>query len=145
MTERTPEFGTPHPASNVVIRSAAYVVVRDAKDRILVVRAKPGLFLPGGGAQSGETPDATVMREVLEELGTTVALHRRLGNAVQHFSANGIRYKMNAVFFAGSVREQLLGSGEHEFAWMDVESLMSDLYHECHAWGVRLALEDVSK
>jgi 8-oxo-dGTP diphosphatase len=59
-------------------RIAAYGVVRDDEDRILLARAAPMLtlrgrwFLPGGGVQHGESPPESLQREIAEESGLTI-------------------------------------------------------------------------
>jgi 8-oxo-dGTP diphosphatase len=59
-------------------RIAAYGVVRDDEDRILLARAAPLLtlrgrwFLPGGGVQHGESPPESLQREIAEESGLTI-------------------------------------------------------------------------
>lgn len=59
-------------------RIAAYGVVRDDEDRLLLARAAPRLtlrgrwFLPGGGVQHGENPEDSLRREIAEESGLTV-------------------------------------------------------------------------
>ena len=59
-------------------RIAAYGVVRDDEDRLLLARAAPMLtlrgrwFLPGGGVQHGESPTDSLRREIAEESGLTV-------------------------------------------------------------------------
>jgi ADP-ribose pyrophosphatase YjhB (NUDIX family) len=66
------------PAEKERQRIAAYGVVRDDEDRILLARAAPMLtlrgrwFLPGGGVQHGESPSDSVRREIAEESGLTV-------------------------------------------------------------------------
>lgn len=66
------------PAEKERQRIAAYGVVRDDEDRILLARAAPLLtlrgrwFLPGGGVQHGESPTDSLRREIAEESGLTV-------------------------------------------------------------------------
>lgn len=60
-------------------RIGAYAVCRDG-DRVLLCRASatdtlPGMwYLPGGGVEQGEHPRDTVVRELAEETGLTVAV-----------------------------------------------------------------------
>ena len=141
MSETTPEFGTPKPEAEVVSRSAAYAVTRDAEGRFLVVRGESGLFLPGGGAKTGESPESTVLREILEEVGAKAVVLSYLGHAVQHFSAHGVEFLANMQFFVASVEQGDVGSGEHEVLWLHAAELSGRFYHESHEWAVRSALE----
>jgi 8-oxo-dGTP diphosphatase len=66
------------PAEKERQRIAAYGIVRDDEDRLLLARAAPLLslrgrwFLPGGGVQHGESPADSLRREIAEESGLTV-------------------------------------------------------------------------
>ena len=59
-------------------RIAAYGLVRDDEERLLLARAAPRLtlrgrwFLPGGGVQHGESPPDSLRREIAEESGLTI-------------------------------------------------------------------------
>jgi len=61
-------------------RIAAYGVCRDGDGRILLARASSALalqgrwFLPGGGVDHGESPTASLTREMEEEAGLAVAV-----------------------------------------------------------------------
>jgi ADP-ribose pyrophosphatase YjhB (NUDIX family) len=120
-------------------RPAAYAVVRDAFGRVATVRTAGGHFLPGGGSLAGESPEETVAREVREELAREVRLLRELGRAVQHFRADGRRYRMAAVFFAAEFAGAPAGAGEHELLWLVPAEFDAAFFHECHAWAARLA------
>jgi 8-oxo-dGTP diphosphatase len=58
-------------------RIAAYAVLTDSQDRLLLVKAAPEdsgrWFLPGGGVEFGEDPESGLRREVEEETGQIVA------------------------------------------------------------------------
>ena len=68
----------PVPAEKERQRIAAYGVVRDDEDRLLLARAAPMLtlrgrwFLPGGGVDHGERPEDSLRREIAEESGLTI-------------------------------------------------------------------------
>jgi 8-oxo-dGTP pyrophosphatase MutT (NUDIX family) len=54
---------------------------RNTARAMLIERWRPGkhyFSVPGGGIEAGETPDETVIREVMEETGCQVALKRLL-------------------------------------------------------------------
>ncbi|GAA1977305.1 NUDIX hydrolase [Microbacterium pumilum] len=65
------------------IRVAAYAVITDAEDRILLAHWNEGRraawTLPGGGLEPGEDPDRAARREVREETGYKVAIEQLLG------------------------------------------------------------------
>ena len=57
------------------------VVFNEKRDQVLVTKRRdvPIWVLPGGGINPGETPEAAVIREVLEETGIRVKIVREVG------------------------------------------------------------------
>jgi ADP-ribose pyrophosphatase YjhB (NUDIX family) len=69
--------------SRMDLRVAAYAVITDDEDRILLAHWNEGRraawTLPGGGLEPGEDPDRAARREVKEETGYKVAIGKLLG------------------------------------------------------------------
>jgi 8-oxo-dGTP pyrophosphatase MutT (NUDIX family) len=114
-------------------------VILDESARIALVSGSKGLFLPGGGARPGESPEQTVAREIREETGRAPTGLRRLGEVIQHFEASGTPYRMRATFFVAELGRTAVGKAEHELLWMSEEAARGKLYHECHAWAIERA------
>jgi 8-oxo-dGTP diphosphatase len=93
--ERVPDLPsfliTEHPdGRRRVQRFAAYAVVHDPDDQVLLTRVADGYpgagrwHLPGGGTDFGEQPDEALLRELVEETGQAGRIDRLLGVASHH-------------------------------------------------------------
>jgi 8-oxo-dGTP diphosphatase len=69
---KVPVFGARSESSGWVTRESAYVLAISTDECLAVVSTNQGAFLPGGGIESGETPQETVAREALEECGLNI-------------------------------------------------------------------------
>jgi len=120
-------------------RGAAYAVIRNSVGAVAAVRVPAGYWLPGGGMLPGETPEETVVREVREELGGTLHLVSKIGEAAQYFFAatEGRYYVMQAVFYRAKLTEGPLGPAEYEVCWLDVSHSGPLFFHACHDWAAR--------
>jgi ADP-ribose pyrophosphatase YjhB (NUDIX family) len=111
---------------------AVGAVIRDT-GRVLLVRRgnapSRGLWaVPGGRVEPGETLEAAVRREVLEETGLAVEVDGLLGVAEREDPAAGVRWIITefAAHVAGSGdREPRAGDDAAEAAWFD-ESTLTD-------------------
>jgi len=65
------------PDGLLQFRTAA-VVIRDGHVLLLRVEPHPYWFLPGGRVELGESSEAAIVREMLEETGTRVRIERLL-------------------------------------------------------------------
>lgn len=137
-----PVFGKPPAGAICRPRPAAYAVIAGDDGRVAAVRAVVRgtirYWLPGGGALAHESPEQTVIREAREELGRSVRVLARLGQAVQYFYAGDREtwYKMTAVFVRARLEAEPVSAGEHELCWIDPTRDRERFFHACHAWAV---------
>ncbi|HEY0320332.1 MAG TPA: NUDIX domain-containing protein [Pyrinomonadaceae bacterium] len=136
----THTFGSQKSFVDYTERRAAYVVIYNDDGKVALVRGKHSHFLPGGGADKGESPEDTITREVREELARSVRLIRPIGEAIQYFysSTDDRHYRMQAIFFTGEFTDEATdGAGEHELDWLPLEEAEHACFHACHAWAVK--------
>jgi len=126
-------FGTPVEGEAVIARRAAYAVIAGPDDSVAVVDTRLGLFLPGGGADPGETPEETARRECLEELAREVRFTGPAREALQHFSVDGRHFRMEAAFLEAEFVGEPQGRGEHELRWAAAADA-GRFFHLSHAW-----------
>ncbi len=140
-----PQFGERIAGNIYKYRPGAYAVVFDADQRVAVAKNKYGYyFLLGGGAEPSETMEETLQREVLEESGYDIQIHRKLGEATEcfwseigkrHFEVHGHFY---AASFGQRVREPV--NDHHVLVWLTAEEAVNQLCRQSQVWAVRQAI-----
>jgi 8-oxo-dGTP pyrophosphatase MutT (NUDIX family) len=123
-------FGTPL-SQGFREREGSYALIRNDQGRLLVVRGRRGLFLPGGGVDPGESPLEALHRELREECGLAILEPRFLGEACQWYSVDGVGIRMMARFWAAGAGE-VLCPGEDDWAWLDPSACRGRFFHACH-------------
>jgi 8-oxo-dGTP diphosphatase len=119
------------------MRVAAYAVITDEEDRILLAHWKEGRHsawtLPGGGLEPGEDPEHAVRREVHEETGYRAAvgqllgIHSRVIPATRRIAESDealhtLRIVYRARIIGGTLRDEEDGSTD-EAAWFRLDQL----------------------
>jgi 8-oxo-dGTP diphosphatase len=138
------QFGTKEPGHNYPERLSAYALLFDDNSRLLVIRHRGLLFLPGGGVDDGETLEEAVYREVLEEVGWKIQVVRKVGSAGQYAFQPVKRWYVNKIshFFTAKAIDQS-GQGiepDHEPMRVTLSEFADNAAHESHIWAAKLAL-----
>lgn len=133
-------FGTFSQDIEYENRPAAYAVILNSEGKIAVVKAKRGLFLPGGGSEPLESPEETVIREVLEETGRITRIVQRLGKTAEYFEVENRYYRTEAVFFLAEFISEPQGEGEHALLWHSANELQP-FFYASHNWIVQQCLQ----
>jgi 8-oxo-dGTP diphosphatase len=141
MDQGIPIFGVRNGSLLQKTRACAYAVATNAAGLIAAVHESHGLHLPGGGMEISETPIEAIHREVREELGRSVVLSQRIGQAMKYFASGGYCHALYATFYAAELGEIVSNTHEHRLEWVRLE----DLFHEHHAWAARKRLTSLAQ
>jgi 8-oxo-dGTP diphosphatase len=121
-------------------REAAYAVILDAHRRVAAVRARHGLFLPGGCIESGESPAEALLRESLEECGRPLEITGPIGEAIQYGHGDESPLRARHRFFEARFRDAPDASAEDPVSWLHIDEACGWFRHESHVWAVRTLL-----
>jgi 8-oxo-dGTP pyrophosphatase MutT (NUDIX family) len=135
-----PVFGVRPERKPCSIRPSAYGIIEDARDRLALVRTVEGIFLPGGGIESGETAKGAVVREALEECGLIVRVGTWSVRAVRfsYSEPEKTHFEKRCTFFEADVDGARAGGQEpdHELVWIETGLAARSLSDESHGWAV---------
>lgn len=141
--EEIPAFGLQEPGVVYQERPGSYGLCFDDRGLLAVLRTPGGrLYLPGGGADPGETPEETLAREIREECGRMVARARLLCRATQFVHARGEGYFVKrCTFFLAELEDgaSVETSENYTPLWMPADRAAGELYSESQRWAVRQA------
>ena len=129
------------PGLKVRVRRTARAVLLDDKGRLGILYARNGNFymLPGGKIEAGESYEAAVRREVIEETGWESRIGGEIGYTVEYYAKlpgaenDGMKafsycYEARAVEFVGiSLSEDEAGDGV-ELMWVDDAETAIELF-----------------
>lgn len=135
-----PEFGGIEKGISYTERPGAYGFLLNELEHLAVVETPIGLFLPGGGADPGETMEAALSREFFEEIGFVILQSTFVTSAIQYqhsvyykqyFKKIGSFYEVEAVHQAGAVP-----APEHRLLWMPLDAAKRSLSQEFQRWAL---------
>ena len=111
-----------------------------------IMRVDHRAFLPGGGANPGESWEDTVRREVVEEMGWSLRKAERIAESVEYLQPSGDRIgtRIEATFVRAELGERVAEPIEtdHHLDWLDPRDAAEILTHRSHAWIVAEAAKE---
>jgi len=141
-----PVFGKRDPNLTYKERVGVYGVIPDAEQKRLLVLGAPNhaLFLPGGEIEAGESDEAALKRELLEEFGVQVTIGAKLGEAAEYFYSHHRQtaYYHPAKFYACSDIEVVKPPLEdfNTLMLMPIQIAAAELKRPTHRYGVSMWL-----
>ena len=108
-----------------------------------MVTTPRGLFLPGGGQEVDEAPEAAAIRETREEGGLHILLRKHIGVADELVFAAGERayYRKRCAFFLAEVSgEASATESDHQLVWFAPAEALAKLRHASQRWALAEAL-----
>ena len=135
-----PCFGERLPGVDYRIRPGAYAVITAADGAVAVLATPQGCFLPGGGCVAGESPEATLGREVREECGAAISIKDLIGPAIEWFyaPAEETYFEIRSLFFRAAFTEKPGTGGEddHALVWLSPAAAIERLRRPSQRWAV---------
>jgi predicted kinase/8-oxo-dGTP pyrophosphatase MutT (NUDIX family)/diadenosine tetraphosphatase ApaH/serine/threonine PP2A family protein phosphatase len=144
-----PAFGQRVDGEQYTDRPGAYGVIRDEAGRIAVVQADGAVYLPGGGADPGETPEQTLRREAREECGWDAeVIGGSVGRAVQHVTTrSGKHFAKQCTYFQARFlpgTECTPTEADHALMWLNVDEALRRLVLDADVWAVKRVVDPSS-
>ena len=131
-------FGEKAAGANYVIRPGAYGLAEADGQILLVAGAHGRWFLPGGGLEPGEAPEAGLAREIREELGVDALVQPPFARAIQYIYAETeqTHFEIRASYHRISVPTVTSLTGEHKSDSLPPREALRRLHRAADGWAV---------
>jgi RimJ/RimL family protein N-acetyltransferase/8-oxo-dGTP pyrophosphatase MutT (NUDIX family) len=135
------QYGRCLEGRSYIARPGSYAIIKNSHDQFAIIQTSGGIGLPGGGANPGETPEQTLHRELLEETGRPVIIHRQIGHTIDFIHSNSLslNFEKHCTFFRVSFDPRAPSSRPEpgtEIIWLTPHDAIAVLTHESHRWAV---------
>lgn len=145
-------YGSKNKGVNYYVRMGAYAVIfkNQYRNEIGLIRAHgQQYFLPGGGIEQGETAEATLIREMLEETGYSIKNYYPLCHAQRYFiSTLPVKRPMlsDGYFFTSQLDQKIQKPTEKDnyFEWVNIKDCEKLLFHIHQYYAVQQALKETT-
>jgi 8-oxo-dGTP diphosphatase len=139
MNNAVPVFGQIDTSVTYVDRPGAYGFLRNGNGDVAIIQTTFGFFLPGGGQDGAETPEAALRRELIEEIGYDLIHSRLIAQAIQYHWSKfyGQHFKKVGTFFEIKAVPMVPHPGyqnEHSLLWWPIEYAKTKLSQEFQRW-----------
>lgn len=114
-------------------RAAIGIIFNEDRTQILVIQRSdvPVWVLPGGGVEQEEQPEEAIVREVFEETGLRVRVHRKVA---EYTSINRLAYP-TFVFECQRIEGELsTGAETYDIGFYSIGALPSSFFFLHHEW-----------
>ncbi|MEZ4647400.1 MAG: NUDIX domain-containing protein [Candidatus Eisenbacteria bacterium] len=139
-------FGKAYAGVEYRPRPAVYALIDRGDGRIAIMRVNGQAFLPGGGAESGESWEETIRREVLEEMGWAIHSLEPLMRTTEFLQPTPVRTatRIDATFVRAALAERVADpiEDDHFLDWLDPADASEILTHRSHSWLAALLAEN---
>ncbi|SCZ77586.1 NUDIX domain-containing protein [Acidaminobacter hydrogenoformans] len=124
-------FGTIEPHVNYIYRPGAYGLLT-REDKVGIVKSPLGLFLIGGGIESGESEEDCLIREGFEEAGCALSVGDYLETVDEFVIVKGSLEAYHKRISAYRVEIMSCGhaqlESDHQLLWMDKAEAVASMY-----------------
>jgi|tagenome__1003787_1003787.scaffolds.fasta_scaffold20960219_2 8-oxo-dGTP diphosphatase len=143
-----PTFGRNASPETAIVRPSAYGLITDDRTRLAIVRTPSGVYLPGGGIDAGEAPEATVAREIREECGLVVQLEgwRRMAIEFVFSAAERTHFAKHCTFCNGRAigKSETDPEADHTLEWANAADAATRVTPASHRWAIEQWLATMS-